>query len=80
MIEWGGALRWYRTNADPATVREAARRAGGHATRFRGADMTARTAATFTPLPPVLARLHRELKSAFDPEGILNPGRMAPDF
>jgi glycolate oxidase FAD binding subunit len=28
------------------------------------------------PLPPVLARLHRELKAVFDPAGILNPGRM----
>ena len=28
----------------------------------------------------ILARLHRGLKSAFDPEGILNPGRLYPDF
>lgn len=80
MVEWGGALRWYRTNADAATVRDAARRAGGHATLFRGGDSSVRTAATFAPLSPVLARLHRELKSAFDPEGVLNPGRLYPDF
>jgi glycolate oxidase FAD binding subunit len=76
MIEWGGALRWYRTSADAATVRHAAQRAGGHATRFRGADTTVRTAATFTPLSPALERLHCGLKAAFDPDGILNPGRL----
>jgi len=70
LIEWGGALRWLKTGANP---REAARSAGGHATLFRGA---ARPDGAFTPLDPVLARLHRELKAAFDPAGVLNPGRM----
>jgi glycolate oxidase FAD binding subunit len=77
LIEWGGALRWFRTQADAATVRAAASRAGGHATRFRGGD---RSAGAFAPLPPELARLHRGLKAAFDPDGILNPGRLYPDF
>jgi glycolate oxidase FAD binding subunit len=77
LIEWGGALRWIRTGADAAAVREAGRRAGGHATLFRGGD---RSQGAFTPLAPALARLHRELKAAFDPRGILNPGRMYPDF
>jgi glycolate oxidase FAD binding subunit len=27
-------------------------------------------------LDPVLMNLHRRLKAAFDPAGILNPGRM----
>ncbi len=73
LIEWGGALRWFRTGADVDAVREAARRAGGHATLFRGGD---RSHGVFAPLSPALARLHRELKAAFDPAGILNPGRM----
>ena len=33
-------------------------------------------AEVFAPLAPPLLRLHRELKRAFDPAGILNPGRM----
>jgi glycolate oxidase FAD binding subunit len=73
LIEWGGALRWLRSNADAPTVRAAAARAGGHATLFRARD---RSAPAFAPLSPALARLHRELKSAFDPAGILNPGRL----
>ena len=32
------------------------------------------------PLDPVLLRLHRELKAAFDPAGILNPGRLLPEL
>ena len=77
LIEWGGALRWFATAADARTVREAARRAGGHATLFRGAD---KSAGVFSPLDPVLAKIHRELKASFDPAGIFNRGRMYADF
>jgi glycolate oxidase FAD binding subunit len=76
MIEWGGALRWLRSQAEPRTVREVAQRAKGHATLFRAAD---RSAGAFTPLEPGVMRLHRELKAAFDPAGILNPGRLYPE-
>jgi glycolate oxidase FAD binding subunit len=71
LIEWSGALRWLR--GDPAQIREVAKRAGGHATLFRGAD---KSAGAFPSLEPVLMRLHRQLKSAFDPAGIFNPGRL----
>jgi glycolate oxidase FAD binding subunit len=77
LMEWGGALRWFRTHADAATVRAAASRAGGHATLFRGGD---RSAGVFAPLSPELARLHRELKAVFDPAGIFNPGRLYPEL
>jgi glycolate oxidase FAD binding subunit len=77
LLEWGGALRWLRSNADAATVRSAASRAGGHATLFRAAD---KREGAFAPLPPLLARLHRDLKKTFDPAGIFNPGRMYPEI
>jgi glycolate oxidase FAD binding subunit len=77
LVEWGGALRWLRSGADAATVRGAAARAGGHATLFRGGD---KAAGVFAPLAPALLRLHRELKAAFDPAGVLNPGRLYPDL
>jgi glycolate oxidase FAD binding subunit len=77
MVEWGGALRWLRSQAEPRTVREVAQRIKGHATLFRAADRSA--AAAFTPLEPAVMRLHRELKAAFDPAGILNPGRLYPE-
>ena len=77
LIEWNGALRWLRTDADPATLRAAAGQAAGHATRFRAGD---RSAGPFAPLAPALARLHRELKAVFDPAGILNRGRLYAEF
>jgi len=77
VVEWGGALRWLRTTADAQTIREAAARCGGHAALFRGGD---KTPGVFHPLPPALMKLHQRLKQAFDPAGILNPGRMYPDY
>jgi glycolate dehydrogenase FAD-binding subunit len=77
MIEWGGALRWIISHADARTVREAAQRAGGHATLFRGGD---KSVGVFQPLAPALMRIHRDLKREFDPHGIFNRGRMYPDF
>jgi glycolate oxidase FAD binding subunit len=77
LVEWGGALRWLRTGADGAAVREVASRAGGHATLFRAAQ---KPQGAFAPLPPLLARLHRDLKRSFDPAGIFNPGRLYADF
>jgi len=77
LIEWGGALRWLCSQADARTVREAAKRAGGHATLFRGGD---KSVGVFQPLSPALMKIHRELKREFDPQGIFNRGRMYPDL
>jgi len=73
LVEWGGGLRWVRGAMDVAKAREAAGGAKGHATLFRGGD---RAAGVFHPLAPAIAKIHRRLKDAFDPAGILNPGRM----
>jgi glycolate oxidase FAD binding subunit len=80
LVEWGGAQRWLCTSAAANVVREAAQAAGGHATVFRSNDPGARAPGVFTPLPPALARIHRELKKAFDPAGIFNPGRLYKDL
>lgn len=77
LLEWGGGLRWLSSTAAASEVREPARRSGGHATLFRAAD---KSAGAFAPLQPVLLRLHRALKSAFDPAGIFNPGRLYPEL
>jgi glycolate oxidase FAD binding subunit len=73
LIEWGGAQRWLRTDAPAERIRGVVAAAGGHATLLRGGD---RTGEVFHPLPEALMGLHRNLKAAFDPEGILNPGRI----
>lgn len=78
LLEWHGALRWLRLPPAAAPqVRAAAARAGGHATLFRGGDGRV---PVFTPMPAPLARIHAQLKQAFDPAGILNPGRLSLDF
>ena len=74
-IEWNGALRWWKTGAEAALVRDAATRAGGHATLMRGED---KSQGAFAPLSEVLMRVHQGLKQAFDPERIFNPGRLYP--
>ena len=76
-VEWGGGLRWLASGTSAAEVRAAARRAGGHATLFRAAD---KSAGAFMPLDPIVMRLHSALKRAFDPAGILNPGRLYPEL
>ena len=79
-IEWGGGLRWYASPAETAVVRAAAAAAGGHAVLYRAAESQRCRDGAFAPLTPVLLALHRRLKKAFDPRGILNPGRMYAEF
>ena len=76
MVEWGGAQRWVVTTAPAARLREAAAAAGGHATAFRGA----KASGALAPLSAPLARIHHEMKTAFDPDRIFNPGRLYPDL
>ena len=75
LIEWGGAQRWLCTAMPAATVRDLAAKAGGHATLFMALD---KAAGVFAPLQSPLDRIHRDLKKAFDPTGIFNPGRLYP--
>jgi len=75
VVEWGGGQRWLKGDLDVHLIRDAATRVGGHATLFRGGD---RAGEVFHPLPAPLMALHRSLKAAFDPKGILNPGRLYP--
>ena len=77
LIEWGGAQRWYRGELNTLAVRKAVTEVGGHATLFRGGD---RSGAIFQPPAPPLMAIHRKLKQAFDPEGLLNPGRLFADL
>ncbi len=77
LIEWGGAQRWLRADSDAERMRQAAARAGGHATLFRGGD---KSGGVFTPLPPALMEVHRRLKRSFDPHGVFNPGRLYAEF
>ena len=82
LMDWGGGRLWIarqNTSAEDASaVRKAVAAVGGHATLVRGPDSLRRAIDVF-PLeapPPLLKRT----KAAFDPHGILNPGRMYRDL
>ncbi|HEY3951236.1 glycolate oxidase subunit GlcE [Phenylobacterium sp.] len=68
--DWGGGLVWLLSEAAPTEVHAAAHALGGHATLFRGEGPATAL------LDPALAALSARVKAAFDPRGVLNPGRM----
>jgi len=77
IITWGGAERWLKTDTGSSEIRARATAHGGHATHFSGGD---KACGVFQPLPAALMKYHLRLKQQFDPRGILNRGRMHPDY
>ena len=80
LFDWGGGLVWLAVgdaeDAGEAAVRAAAASAGGHATLVRAAASVRAARAVFQPQAPGVAALTARIKRAFDPAGVLNPGRM----
>ena len=76
LTEWNGGLRWIAADLDPEAAHAAARRAGGHATLYRGG----RPATGIQRLEPGVLALHQRLKSALDPNCLFGPHRIHPDF
>lgn len=77
LTEWGGAQRWLFSEEPPERIRQTVLNAGGHAALFRGGN---KLDDVFAPLSAPILKIHRNLKNAFDPHGIFNPGRMYKDF
>lgn len=78
IFDWAGGLIWldlpYADDAGAPLVRGAL--TSGHATLVRApAELRARVA-VFQPQAPALATLSARVKAAFDPNRLLNPGRM----
>ena len=80
LYDWGGGLVWLAVGGAPdageAVVRAAVAAVGGHATLVRADAPTRAARAVFQPQAAGLAALTARLKRAFDPAGVLNPGRM----
>lgn len=78
--DWSGGLIWLEVpaaaDAGSADVRRAVAVRGGHATLIRAAPDVRAAVEVFEPMKPEVERLTRGLKTAFDPLGLLNPGRM----
>ena len=72
LIDWGGAQRWLKSDAEAVFIRQVVDEVGGHVTCFSHGL----TDTPFQPLPPALMRYHRNLKQQLDPRGIFNPGRL----
>ena len=80
--DWGGGLLWIELTGVPpedagaAIIRQALSATGGHATLFRAGAEKRRSILVFQPVAAALEALSRRVKAGFDPNGILNPGRM----
>ncbi len=78
--DWGGGLVWLAIADDAGrahdVVRPALRDCGGHATLIRAPAARRARVAVFQPPAGPVAALNRRLKEGFDPNRILNPGRM----
>ncbi len=78
-MDWGGGLVWAAGPADEAAhaaVADAARASGGTWMLLRGPEPLRAAVAVVPPEAPALAAIARRVKAAFDPRGILNPGRI----
>ena len=78
-LDWGGGLVWLAGPADAAThsaVQHAAVGARGTWTLLRAPDALRVAVDVVPPEAAPLARITRRVKAAFDPHGILNPGRL----
>ncbi|HTY49846.1 MAG TPA: FAD-binding protein [Steroidobacteraceae bacterium] len=74
LLDWAGGLMWLGfESVDEVRVRGAL--AGGHATLVRAPPEARRRCPSFQP-PGALAPVIAAVKAAFDPRGLLNPGRM----
>jgi len=78
-LDWGGGLVWL-TGPATATTHDAiaavVRAACGTWSLLRGPDTLRAAVAVVPPEAEPLARITRRVKAAFDPRGVLNPGRI----
>jgi glycolate oxidase FAD binding subunit len=75
VVDWGGGLLFAAfASVDAARVRGAL--TAGHATLWKAPRAERAATPVFQPQPPAIAAAAARLRNAFDPRGILNPGRM----
>jgi glycolate oxidase FAD binding subunit len=72
LIDWGGAQRWLKSEAEAAFIRQVVDEVGGHVTCYSHGLIDS----PFQPLPDALMRYHQNLKQQLDPRRVFNPGRL----
>ncbi|MFT5420039.1 MAG: glycolate oxidase FAD binding subunit [Candidatus Endobugula sp.] len=82
LVDWGGALRWLKGDFDQEKLSHWAQRHGGEVTLFdknnshnEGAFAGAGQI-TLPSIDPVIQRIQTNIKDSFDPQHILNIGRL----
>ena len=79
-FDWSGGLIWLsisdRGDAGATDIRRVLATYGGHATLIRATAEVRGEVEVFQPLDHGTERMTRNLKQAFDPEGVLNRARM----
>ena len=80
--DWAGGLIWLdvRPTADASASLIRAALSQGHATLMRAGEAARNSVPVFQPQPAALSALARRVKTAFDPIGIFNPGRMQEGY
>ncbi len=80
LYDWAGGLVWAAVprsdDARAPLVHASVAAVGGHATLIRAPAAVRAKVEVFTPEPPALAALTQRVRKGFDPQGVLNAGRM----
>jgi glycolate oxidase FAD binding subunit len=80
LYDWAGGLVWAALppadDANAPLVRSTVAATGGHATLIRAPAGVRAAVDVFTPEPAPLAALTARVRKGFDPQGVLNAGRM----
>jgi glycolate oxidase FAD binding subunit len=80
LYDWAGGLLWAAVprsdDARAPLVHASVAAAGGHATLIRAPTAVRAKVDVFTPEPEALAALTQRVRKGFDPQGVLNAGRM----
>jgi glycolate oxidase FAD binding subunit len=79
-FDWSGGLVWLamaeKESAGVDLIHAAAKASGGHAMLLRGSEALRASAPVFPKLDDAIMKIQSGLKASFDPQGLLNPGRM----
>lgn len=71
LLDWGGALRWLKTDMSATVIHAAVQAVGGHAVCYNGEDKS-----DWMRLDAGMLALQRRIRLSFDPLGLFNPGRL----